>query len=122
MDKRDLAIPQLPSRSLRKTLAFYARLGFEGEIVGPAQDYAIIERGPIEIHFFLHESLVPEESSFGCYLRVQDVDAYFKAFSAAALPSHGIPRLEAPSNKPWGLRELALLDEDGSLVRVGQVL
>lgn len=121
MDSQDVAIPQLPSRSIEKTLAFYARLGFDGEAV-PGHAYAILVRGSVEIHFFLHETLRPEESAFSCYLRVQDVDTIYKAFSAASLPGKGIPLMEPLENKPWGMREFAVIDEDGTLVRVGQEL
>jgi uncharacterized glyoxalase superfamily protein PhnB len=121
MSSQDVAIPQLPSRSIEKTLAFYARLGFEGEAV-PGHAYAILERGSVEIHFFLHETLRPEESAFSCYLRVQDVATIYKDFCAANLPSKGIPRMEPLENKPWGMREFAVIDEDGTLIRVGQEL
>jgi uncharacterized glyoxalase superfamily protein PhnB len=119
MTTRDIAIPQLPSRSIRKTLAFYERLGFVGQAV-PGHAYAIVERGELELHFFLHETLRPENSAFSCYLRVQDVEAIHQAFSAARLPAQGIPRMEPLENKPWGMREFAVIDEDGTLIRVGQ--
>lgn len=122
MPPHDIAIPQLPSRSMARTLEFYRRLGFEGEIVSPGGDYAIVERGALEVHFFLHEALRPQESAFGCYFRVQDVDALYEAFSAAQLPAHGIPRITPVENKPWGMREFAVIDEDGSLIRIGQEL
>ena len=114
----DLAIPQLPSRSLERTLAFYQRLGFEGEIVAPT--YAIVSRGSLELHFFLHPTLIPAESSFGCYFRVQDVEAIFEAFSALGLPDSGMPRITPLRDQPWGLREFALIDEEDSLIRIGQ--
>lgn len=121
MTTHDIAIPQLPSRSIRKTLTFYGRLGFAVEAF-PGPDYAIATRGSLEIHFFLHESLRPEESAFGCYLRVMDVDAIHKAFSTAGLPGKGIPRMDPIEDKPWGMREFAIVDEDGSLLRIGQAL
>lgn len=117
---RDLAIPTLPSRSLPATLDFYARLGFDGEIVGDA--YAILTRGDVEIHFFLHTTLVPAESSAGCYVRVADVAPLYLAFQAAKLPHQGIPRMDRLADKPWGMREFAVVDEDGNLLRIGQVL
>ena len=40
----DIAIPTLPSRSVRDTLAFYRRLGLEGEILGDGDSYAILRR------------------------------------------------------------------------------
>lgn len=121
MNNHDIAIPQLPSRFIEKTIAFYARLGFEGEAV-PGHGYAILVRGDLEIHFFQHESLRPEESSFSCYFRVQDVETIYAAFSGAALPRKGIPRMEPLENKPWGMKEFAIIDEDGTLIRVGQVV
>ena len=122
MKSNDLAIPIIPSRSLPSTLAFYRRLGFEGEILGEGDAYAILTRGDLELHFFLHTELVPAESWAGCYLRVVDVESLYKAFLAAGLPTRGIPRMDAIENKPWGMREFAVVDEDGNLLRVGQML
>jgi catechol 2,3-dioxygenase-like lactoylglutathione lyase family enzyme len=103
-------------------LAFFARLGFEGKILGESDAYAILTRGDLELHFFLHAALVPAESWAGCYLRVADVEPLYKAFLAAGLPRLGIPRMDTIENKPWGMREFAVVDEDGNLLRVGQVL
>lgn len=118
----DVAIPILPCRSIPEAVAFYRRLGFDGGAHAADARYAVLDRGSIELHFFAHEALVPAESHAGCYLRVSDVDALHRAFAAAALPRAGIPRLEPPEDKPWGLREFALVDPDGNLLRVGQVL
>ena len=122
MQPSDRAIPILPSRSIEATVEFYRRLGFEG---GPHEfnaSYAILRRGQIELHFFEHEALVPAESFAGCYLRVGDVEALYRAFAAASLPARGIPRMDALEDKPWGLREFAIVDPDGSLLRIGQVI
>jgi catechol 2,3-dioxygenase-like lactoylglutathione lyase family enzyme len=118
----DIAIPILPSRSLRKTLDFYGKLGFAGKVLGAGDAYAILTRGSLELHFFLHPELRPAESSAGCYIRVGDVDSLYQAFSQAALPEKGIPRMDSLENKPWGLREFAIVDEEGNLLRIGQVL
>lgn len=122
MQTQDRAIPQLPARSMERTLAFYRRLGFDGEIVSPTGDYAIADRGSLELHFFLHEQLDPRDSAFGAYLRVQDVASLYREWAALGLPTSGVPRLMALEDKPWGMREFALIDEDGSLIRVGQEL
>ena len=50
------------------------------------------------------------------------VDALYRAFSAAALPRHGIPRMDVIGDKPWGMREFAVVDPDGNLLRIGQVI
>jgi hypothetical protein len=58
-------------------------------------DYAIITRSDLELHFVLHAALVPAESFAGCYLRVADVESLYKAFLEAGLPRRGIPRMDA---------------------------
>lgn len=122
MQPFDLAIPILPSRSIDATVEFYGRLGFEGGPHPFNSSYAILRRGQIELHFFEHEALVPAHSVAGCYLRVRDVDTLHREFASASLPSTGIPRMDTLENKPWGLREFAVVDPDGSLLRIGQVL
>ena len=121
MPRNDIAIPILPSRSLRDTLAFFRRLGFEGEL-HPHGGYAIIRRDSLELHFFAHPGLVPAESSAMCYLRVSDAEGLFRAFAAAELPRQGIPRMDGLEDKPWGMREFAVVDSDGNLLRIGQML
>ncbi len=122
MQPSDIAIPTLPSRSVETTVEFYRKLGFDGKIWGAPYRYAILTRGTLEIHFFTHESLLPEQSSAGCYLRVADVDGLHQAFAAAQLAVKGIPRMDAPEDKPWGMREFAVVDPDGNLLRIGQRL
>jgi hypothetical protein len=53
---------------------------------------------------------------------VADVDSLYQAFGAAGLPRQGIPRMDLLANKPWGMREFAVVDDDGNLLRIGQVL
>ena len=121
MRPHDIAIPILPSRSLGDTLAFYRKLGFEGEI-HPHGDYAILSRGPLELHFFTHRGLIPADSWAGCYLRVSQVDTVYRDFAAAGLPRKGIPRQDALEDRPWGMREFAVVDADGNLIRIGQAI
>jgi uncharacterized glyoxalase superfamily protein PhnB len=121
MPPNEVAIPILPSRCLSDTLTFFRRLGFEGEIHGVG-DYAIMCRGAVELHFFTHRALVPAESSAMCYLRVSDAEATYRAFAAAELPRKGIPRMDALQDQPWGMREFAIVDPDGNLLRIGQTL
>ena len=121
MQQHDIAIPILPSRSLNDTLAFYRRLGFEGRIHSHG-DYAILTRGTVELHFFTHGELRPAESSAGCYIRVSDVESIYHAFALAELPRKGIPRQDVREDKPWGMREFAIVDPDGNLLRIGQTL
>ena len=122
MQPYDLTIPILPSLAVSETVAFYKRLGFEGGAHEFDSGYAILRRGAVELHFFTHRELVPAESSAGCYIRVLDVERIYKSFSSSQLPRRGIPRMEALEDKPWGLREFAIVDPDGNLLRIGQVI
>jgi hypothetical protein len=38
------------------------------------------------------------------------------------LPGQGIPRLDRSRTSPGDLREFALVDADGNLLRVGQII
>jgi catechol 2,3-dioxygenase-like lactoylglutathione lyase family enzyme len=118
----DLAIPILPCRSVSATTEFYRRLGFEGGAHAFDQNYAIFKRGPIELHFFAHPRLVAAESWAGCYIRVSDVQTLYEAGLAMGLPDSGIPRIDPLEDKPWGLKEFAVVDPDGNLLRIGQII
>lgn len=122
MQQPDLAIPILPSRSVENTRDFYRKLGFDGKIWGPPHFYATLTRGSVELHFFTHAELDPAESTAGCYIRVQNVDGIYEAFAKANLPKTEIPRMDQLETKPWGMREFAIVDPDGNLIRIGQAI
>ena len=122
MQAYDIAIPILPSRSVIGTLAFFRQLGFDGKVCGEGDSYAILTRGTVELHFFTQNDLRPAESCAGCYIRVVDVESIYRAFTLAKLPRSGIPRLDAVKDKPWGMREFAVVDPDGNLLRIGQAI
>ena len=121
MQQYDLAIPTLPCRSVTAAVAFYKRLGFEGGAHEFNGDYAVLCRGTVELHFFTHKELVPFNSSAGCYVRVLDVESVYRSFLSSQLPRAGIPRMDTLEDKPWGLREFAIVDPDGNLLRIGQI-
>ncbi len=118
----DLAIPTLPSRSISVTTDFYRRLGFEGGAHEFNPEYAIFTRGVIELHFFTHRELVSAQSSAGCYFRVGDVQGIYEACSGCGLPGAGLPRMDRLDDKPWRLREFAVVDPDGNPLRIGQAI
>jgi catechol 2,3-dioxygenase-like lactoylglutathione lyase family enzyme len=122
MQNDDLAIPTLPCRSIGAATEFYRRLGFQGGAHEFNPEYGIFKRGAVELHFFTHRELLPTESSAGCYIRVVEVESLYKVCSALGLPSSGIPRIDRLEDKPWGIREFAIVDPDGNLLRIGQVI
>jgi hypothetical protein len=114
--------PILPSRDLRATSAFFGRLGYQQIGLWP-DEYLIVMRGSIGLHFFHCPSLDPWTSIAGCYLYVEDADALHEEYLAVGLPSEGIPRLHGPpSGTDYGMREFAVVDEDGNLLRIGSRL
>lgn len=110
-------MPILFARDLDETGRFYARLGFT--VGRPHADYLIVDRDGGEIHFVLTPDLDPWTSNAMCYLFVGDLDTLLGQWGSAGLPAAGIPRLTAAEDMPWGLREAALVDPNGTLVRVG---
>ena len=117
-----IAIPILPARDLNETRAFYERLGFQAAGWWPKEfgGYAILRRGDLSMHFFSFEDISPHENYAQCYWRVKDVDALYAEFHATGLSTSGIPRLERVGDKSWGMREFAIIDPNGNLVRVGR--
>ena len=111
--------PILPSRDLRATAAFYARLGFEQTGIWE-DEYLIVMRGEVGLHFVCEPGMDPYSTVSACYLYVEDADALHAEYLALDLPSEGIPRLHgAPVETDYRLREFAVVDIDGNLLRIG---
>ncbi len=116
----DRATPNLPSRDFAATSAFYARLGFTER--WRDANWMILERGALTLEFFPYADLDPYQSSFGACLRLDDVDGFYAVCTAAAIPEQerDFPRLHAVKQVHWGGRVGALIDPDGSLLRLIQ--
>lgn len=117
----DLATPNLPSRDFVKTLEFYRALGFSER--WRDDHWMILERGPLLLEFFPHPDLDPATSWFSCCFRLDDVDAFFQTILDAGVPeaATGWPRAHRPRREDWGGRVGALIDLDGSLIRLIRV-
>ena len=110
----DYAAPTLPSRNLDATEAFYAKLGFRTDV--KADNWMILSRGALTAEFFPMPQVNANESWFGACFHVDNLDALHAAFSEAAIPESGVPRLTAPYVAPFGLRKFEMIDEDGNLI------
>jgi uncharacterized glyoxalase superfamily protein PhnB len=82
----------------------------------------ILRRGSLTLEFFPYADLDPLASSFGSCLRLDDLDAFYAVCKAAGLDetSKGHPRLHPPQVEWWGGRVGALIDPDGTLLRLIQ--
>lgn len=116
----DHATPNLPSRDFAATAAFYLTLGFvEG---WRDEGWMILERGEVTLEFFPHPQLDPATSWFSCCLRLDDLDAFYAQCKRAGIPEScfGAPRLHEPALEDSGLTIGALIDPDGTLIRIIQ--
>lgn len=116
----DHATPNLPSRDFDVTSAFYCRLGFEP---GWRDDgWMILKRGTVTLEFFPHPELNPAESWFSCCLRLDDLSRFYESCVDAGVPETcwGQPRLQPPREEESGLTIGALIDPDGTLLRLIQ--
>ncbi|PSJ37406.1 bleomycin resistance protein [Allosphingosinicella deserti] len=116
----DRATPNLPARDFNATEAFYARLGFERTWRDAA--WMILTRGDLALEFFPYPDLDPASSSFGACLRVDDLEALVAAVRDAGIPEAqtGWPRFHPPRREAWGGLVGAVIDPDGSLLRLIQ--
>ncbi len=118
-------VPILPSRDLRETLAFYDRLGFENRGAPPEEwDYLIIGRGGLELHFYSAPEVDPLATACSCFAFVDDAQALYDEWAALGiLPDEATgSRLVAPVDTDYGMREFAVVDRSGNLLRVGSPL
>lgn len=116
----DHATPNLPSRDFSATARFYAALGFAESWRDAG--WMILERGGLTLEFFPYPDLDPATSSFGCCFRMDDINRFFDVVLAAGVPetTTGWPRAHRPKREHWGGLVGALIDPDGSLIRLIQ--
>lgn len=103
-----------PVADMAAAVAFYRRLGFEVEAYDDSYAW-VRHRGEEILHLALVEGLDAEANAAAGYLHVQDADAWHAALSA-------VVRVGEIADRAWGMREFALTDPAGNLLRVGRNL
>jgi catechol 2,3-dioxygenase-like lactoylglutathione lyase family enzyme len=118
------AVPILLSRDLGETLRFYERLGFENRGAPPEEwGYLIIGRGTAELHFSEEPSVDPLSTASMCYLYVDDAQRLFEEWTGLVEPDRTSgSRVEPPVDTEYGMREFAVVDRNGNLLRIGSPL
>ncbi|WP_207485349.1 glyoxalase superfamily protein [Arenibaculum pallidiluteum] len=104
------AVPVVPSLDLGRSLAFYQeQLGFT--VLFRTEDYAALVRGAAEFHLWrCHDPAIPRATGFR--IEAAAIDSLHTACSAA-----GIVHPDASlGERPWGVREFAIVDPDGNLL------
>jgi len=109
------AIPVLASLQIDKTVRFYQeKLGFN-HLGWKDENYAVIGRDHIEIHFWKCINKIHPENTC-CYIHVLDVETLYKEMKLAGV----VHPKGALTNQPWGMNEFAILDEDGNMIKFGE--
>lgn len=108
--------PKLPMRDKALTKEYYLNnLGFRE--LGDYEDYLIMGKDSIEIHFFSFKTLDPKENYAQVYIRTDDIDQWYQSLLDNNTSIHLNGQLQI---KPWGQKEFALLDPDNNLLTFGQ--
>lgn len=110
--------PKLPMRNKQVTSEFYIReLGFNRFGAADFDGYLMIEKDIIQIHFFEHKDLIPEENYGQVYIRVKDIESFYTSLTEKNIKIHPNGKLQI---KPWGQKEFSLLDPDNNLLTFGE--
>lgn len=109
--------PILPSLNFEETKAFYTeKLGFAIKAYYE-DEYLIVERDGVGLHFWICNDKKICESS-GCYIYVSDIDAIYKSYEEKGIiHPNGTLRLTY-----YKLKEFAVLDCHGNLLRIGELM
>lgn len=110
------ANPKLPMRDQRATRAYYVdQLRFR--VFGEYDDYLMVERDGVQLHFFGFRELDVAQNYGQVYLRTTAIDELYQELLERGVPIHPNAPLQT---KPWGQREFSLIDPDGNLLTFGQ--
>ncbi|MEV0395106.1 VOC family protein [Polymorphospora rubra] len=111
----DRVAPVVPVRDLDAALDRYRRLGFTVRAYAGGERYGFVDRDRISLHLTEWAEHDPARTAATVYLYVSDADAVHAAWAASGVEG----RLGEPGDTPYGLREFAFVDPDGTLHRVG---
>lgn len=112
--------PKLPMRDKATTRDFYLnKLGFH-EFGSPDYDeYLMVEKEGVQIHFFAFKALDPKENYGQIYVRTDNIEELYQSMLDRKLSIHPSGHLQI---KAWGQKEFSMLDPDNNLLTFGQSL
>ncbi|HEY0000391.1 MAG TPA: VOC family protein, partial [Actinoplanes sp.] len=110
--------PVVPVLDLDAALDRYRRLGFTVRSYAGGERYGFVDRGAVSLHLTEWAEHDPLRTAPAVYLYVSDADALHDEWAAAGVEG----RLGEARDTPYGLREFAFIDPDGTLHRVGSPL
>jgi hypothetical protein len=108
--------PVVPVRNLDIALDRYRKLGFAASPHEGPERYGFVDRGSVSLHLSEWDEHDPKRTASSLYFYVSDADALYAEWNAL---ENLEGRLIAPHDTPYGLREFAYVDPDGTLHRIG---
>jgi hypothetical protein len=110
--------PKLPMRDKTATRDFYInKLYFQEFGSADFDDYLMLKKDSIQIHFFEFKGLDPKENYGQVYIRTDDIDKFYQSLLDKKTSIHPNGQLEI---KLWGQKEFSILDPDNNLLTFGQ--
>ena len=110
--------PKLPMRNKTVTRNFYIeKLGFTDVGSTNFDDYLMLQKDTIQLHFFAFADLDPASNYGQVYIRTNNIEEYYQWLLDNQTPIHPAGPLQA---KPWGQQEFSILDPDCNLLTFGQ--
>lgn len=112
--------PKLPMRDKAITKDFYLnKLGFEQFGSDEHEDYLMVKKDNIQIHFFEFKEIDPKENYGMVYIRTNDIEKWYQLAleQKVSIPTAGHLKI-----KPWRQKEFAVLDPDNNLLTFGESL
>ncbi len=110
--------PKLPMRSKAVTKNYYLnQLGFQEFGSAAFDDYLMVQKDTIQIHFFSFKALDPKTNYGQVYIRTDNIETLYQSLLDNNVKIHPNGHLQT---KPWGQKEFSLLDPDTNLLTFGQ--
>lgn len=110
--------PKLPMRNKAVTKDFYINtLGFQNLGTADYDEYLMVQKDNIEIHFFEFKELDPKENYGQVYIRTDDIDTLYQSMLDNKITIHPAGHLQI---KPWRQKEFSILDPDNNLLTFGE--
>jgi len=110
--------PKLSMRDKFVTRNFYInQLGFQEFGNADHDQYLMVGKDNIQIHFFEFKELDLNENYGQVYIRTNNIDDLYQSMLDNKTNIHPNGKLQT---KPWGQKEFALLDPDNNLLTFGQ--
>lgn len=107
------AIPVLPVANIREALDFFeAKLGFTGINYG---NYGILKLKTTEIHLVI-KTLKTSNLTSGCLIMVDNIEDFYTSLCTKGL----IDLKNKLAEKPWGIKEFTIEDNNKNLIRFGE--